>query len=41
MINSTEDVRDEVPKSWLQKMYSEELEAIGELEGEGEILFLL
>ena len=33
MINSTEDVRDEVSISWLQALYSVELEAIDELEG--------
>ena len=38
MINSTEDVRDEVPTSLLKELYNQELEAIDELEGKENLL---
>ena len=39
MINSTQDVRDEVSTSDLQKLYTEELAAINELEGQCLFIF--
>ena len=39
MISSTQDVRDEVSTSDLQKLYTEELAAIDELEGQALFIF--